>query len=765
MDSSETSASLDRPGDLGTSPASIVKRWILELKLADKREEDWRKKAEKVWNRYRQKDAKKNSFNILWANTETLRPAVYNTNPKPDVRRRYKDADPIGKVVSEVLGRGLEYAIDTGNLDQVLRSCVLDMLLPGRAVAWVRYVPSLAQVGADETTHVEANETHDAGGEALEGDTEELEWEQVALEHVQWDDYRQGVGKTDNEVCWKARKHKLTRTALEEKFGEIGSKVPLDTADDEDVQREQDKTIADAFKTADVWEIWHKDDAEVLFIAPSYKEAPLLTLPDPLNLQGFFPTPKPLMAIEDSSSTVPVPLYELYREQAEELDRVSERVNTLVKGLKFRGIYDSTLSELSELMRGQDNDLIPAANVTALIERGGLEKAIWFMPIEQAAMVLKELYVQREQTKAVIYEITGISDILRGSTNASETATAQQIKSQWGSNRLKRMQSDVARFARDLIRIMAEIMGERFQPETLQTMTGIQLPTDEQKAMAIQQGQQLPLPTWSEVMQVLRDDKQRTFKVDVETDSTVAASIETDMAGLKDILAGITQLVQGLGPAVQIGALPVEALKEIILTVVRRSKMGNAVEDALDKIKQPEPQQADQGAAQAAAQAAQAEQMRAQIESQKMQMDAQKSQVQQQLDAQKLQVQAELEQYKAQQQAQIEANRLEFDRWKAQLEAEAKIAVAEIQAKTQIKSQSMSLNAESLTEVSETGEKAPASGLVSLIDAVNENMARMLEAQQMGNAELTARQEAMIQHLTKPKQVVRGPDGRVVGIQ
>ena len=81
MDYEGSTATLERPDDLEKDAPGVVKRWLLELKLADKREAEWRKKSARVWDRYRQKDAKKHSFNILWANTETLRPAVYNSLP------------------------------------------------------------------------------------------------------------------------------------------------------------------------------------------------------------------------------------------------------------------------------------------------------------------------------------------------------------------------------------------------------------------------------------------------------------------------------------------------------------------------------------------------------------------------------------------------------------------------------------------------------------------------------------------------------------
>lgn len=774
------SATLERASDLEKDPKGVVKRWLLELKLADKREKDWRQKSEKVWNRYRQKDAKRNSFNILWANTETLRPAVYNSLPQPDVRRRYKDADPMGKAVAEVLKRSLEYGLDTTDFDSVIKSTVLDLLLPGRGVARVRYVPSFTQVGVTADTHEQEVEPHD--GENLEGDSEELSWEQATIEHVQWDDFRISAGKEWPEVTWVAFRHRLTRDELVEQFGEIGEQVNLDNTDDEDIKNEKDEKVADSFKTAEVWEIWCKDKREVLFVAQGYKESPLQVIDDPLNLQGFWPIPRPLYAVEDSGSLIPVPLYELYKEQAEELDRVSGRINTIIKGLKLRGIFDATLSELSELMRGEDNDLIPAANVTALLERGGLEKAIWMWPIDTAAMVLKELYVQREQTKGVIYELTGISDILRGSTNANETATAQQIKNQWGSNRLKRLQSEVSRFIRDLMRIQGEIIAEKFQPETFAGMTGLKFPTGQEKQaqmmqyqqqamMAQQQGQQPPQqpnlpPSWDEIIAVMRDDAQRTFKVDIETDSTIAASLETDMKALQEVLGGVTQLVQGLGPAVQMGALPVEALKEIILAVTRRAKLGNAVEDALDGIKAPPPPQQEQD------NSAQIEQMRQQAEAQKLQAEqahsAQIEQGKQQLEAAKLQHSAQLEQMKAEHQSQQEAMRLEFDRWKAQLDAETKIAVAQIQAETSLQTSQMSSETTLKTsamsasndaeEVGEDGSRKPTNALSQLVEAVNTNFTQLLQAQ-------TDSHKEMMQTLSRPRTVVRGPDGRVQGVQ
>jgi hypothetical protein len=137
----------ESPADFGKGPQAEVRRWLMELSLAEKRDKDWRDLGKKIWDIYRGKGRRKNSFNILWSNTETLAPAIFNSAPQPNVRRRFKDADPVGKVVSTVLERCLEFQTDTEQFMSNMGLDVLDMLLPGRGVSRIRYVPSLVQVG------------------------------------------------------------------------------------------------------------------------------------------------------------------------------------------------------------------------------------------------------------------------------------------------------------------------------------------------------------------------------------------------------------------------------------------------------------------------------------------------------------------------------------------------------------------------------------------------------------------------------------------
>lgn len=683
-------SSLEKPSDIGKTPEAIARRWKLELKLADKRESKWREEAKKIYDIYTPLNPTANSFNIFWTNTETLQQSVYNSLPQPDVRRRYQDEDELGKQVGEVLTRALEYAQDTYDFDDILKDDVLCMLIAGRGLSRVRYIPEIQSHPGNKPEQPD----YDENAEEAEP-YEDIGGEQVCCENVQWEDFRILCNaKNWNQVTAMAFRHSFTREDCIEKFGEeIGNAIPLNTATDEDVQKSSE--TADLFKTAEIWEIWNKDDREVIFICQGYP-TPCKTQDDPMELRDFWPVPRPLYAIKNNQSLVPAALYTQYEQQAKELNRISMRINKLIDALRVRGIYDSTLNELSSLMKAADNELIPAQQAAALIERGGLDKAIWMMPIDMAANVLKVLYEQRDATKQVIYEITGISDIMRSASDPNETFGAQKIKTQWGTQRLQRLQKEVQRYIRDLIRLKAEIISSKFQMQTLEQMTLVKMPHQaevdmqmqqmqmqyQQQAMQAQQsGQPAPPPpqippppiTWEAVMQEMKNDSTRAYRVDIETDSTLSATQDSDMAALKEVLTACSQLLQGFGPAVQQGAMSIDILKEMMLVVVRRAKMGTAIEDAIEKMKQPPPP-ADPNAGKVQAQQ--------QIEQAKLQAGAQQNQQELQFEQQKAQLEAQVQAHAQQVQAQqvAQQNQLEAQRMQMEQQNEAALEQMRIQS-------------------------------------------------------------------------------------
>lgn len=792
--------------------------WWKELQLAEKRERPWRDKAEKVVKRYRGEEKKKNRFNVLWSNTETLRPAIYNSRPNPDVRRRFRDTDPVGKAVSELLERSLMVMVDYECTDQTFKNDVLDSLLVGRGVSRIRYIPSLRQVGEEAKPPGEVSQPSggtDTNGDDIAGqsgeDQEEVEYEQVIPEHVSWKDIRFGYARTWEEVPHLFFRHKLTRPDSEAKFGATvlkPVKFAVPTLDDQSKPGEE---VNETEKVAEFWEVWDKSGKQVFFLQEECEE--LLFPTDnpggspPLKMAGFFPIPEPLRMIENTDSFEAIIPFTLYEEQANELDDISGRINRIVKAMRLRGVYDAKLTELSGLMSTDDNELTPVQSAQLWVDGGGLDKAISWFPIEKAAAILESLYEARDRQKAIIDELTGISDIVRGATDPDETRGAQELKQNNYSVRLSRMQKEVQRYCKDLLRLASEVMAEKFAPQTFTQMTELQFPTQQQKQLAQMDAQMHPpppgqpppppnpmlqMPSWEEIQAVMQSDGMRRFKVDVETDSTIAATLNSDMAGMAEVLKSIGELLQLVGPLVSNGSLPIDAAKELVMSVVRRAKMGMAVEDAFDKMKPPAPPpppeavqvaqikaqtdkegiaakaQADIAKAQGE-QAAQAQSRQAELsmEAQKAQMDAQ---IELQKDATEKQHELALKEREHQLELQKLAMQLENDRLISDADNQTKVIVAEIAAGAAMAKQASQQNADAQSQDKEIG--AAADSQDKEIDANADAQAKDIQAQQAPVAadyqkpesEFIPVMKELIEHLKKPKRVMR-ENGQIVGLQ
>lgn len=582
---SDSEASLETKDDIKGN-AEFVRLWLEAIELAGKEEKTWRDRGEQATKIYRSQsaaaDKRDRTFNILFANVDTTVPSIYNSVPVPDVRRRYDDEDKIGKQVSDILERAISYSVDTYDFDAMMKDCAKDIELPGRAVARVRYLPYF-----DEQGNV-ANE-------------------EVQCEHVQWKDFRRGPAKAWPDVPWIAFRHFLTRDDLRKLNPKIADSVNLDAQVEGFQDKGDGRPEPELFKRATAWEIWDKESGEVIFIAESHKNEPLVREKDPLELTGFFPIPRPVYAIKTSDSLVPVTPYDTYRDQAEELERVSRRIMALVDALKAKGVYDGRMTEMQSLIGADDNELIGIESAANYLDGAGLEKAIAWWPIETIARVLKELYVQREQIKQTIYEITGLSDILRGQSDPNETLGAQELKKQTGSLRIQAKQADIQRFARDIFRLKAEIIATKFSWETISMMTGINFPSEQDKQaaqmkaqqvqqQAAQTGQPIPLemqaefeklmaqPSREEVQKVLKDDTTRGYRIDVESDSTIRADMTRNQNNMNMFLQGTAQYAAAMGPIVQLDPSLMPTVIEVYSAFARTYKLGKQAEDALDKL-------------------------------------------------------------------------------------------------------------------------------------------------------------------------------------
>ena len=680
------------------TPSAEVSDWLDRIDYALEKEKDWRKDGEQVFKIYRSESkgsSKKDRFNILWTNTEIKRQSLINATPIPDIRRRFNDPDPVGGEACEVLKRGISYTLDCQDGLNKLFLCANDMLLPGRGVIRVRYKGYMNE-SDDVNEHVDSDQ---------ETTVPEVSYEEAQLEHVQWDKFIHSTGDEWADIekdGWVGFIHDITKEEAKERWPEKYSSLSYDS-NEKDAKKEENAE----YKTTTVYEIWDKDEKKVYWIGKDYKDDFLDIIDDPMELKGFFPVPRPAYAIEDSTSLVPIIEYSQYEVLAKELEDLTNRIGKLINACRARGAYDARISEMEKLFSADDNEFIPLQNAVAVMETGGLEKNIYFMPLEIIINAITVLNNQRIAVKQQIEEITGMSDIIRGTTNPNETATAQRIKVNFASARLDRQKQTFQVFARDLIRIIADVISQ-FSRDTISVMTGLTYQTEQEKQMMqaqlqmiqqqmqpqmpgmppqqpnpqmAQQAQQLQAelqkPSWEQVSAILKSDMTREYKIDIETDSTIAADKQAMQETLSTFMQAIAQFTTMAANGEQAGVLTQAAAKEMMKEFVRGFGLSKNIEEALDK---QDPPKQDPEAAKMQAEM-QMQQQQHQMDMQAQQQKAQSEQQKMQLELQVKQQEAQIEIQKMQMELQIEKEKLAMQREQMQMDQQANVLKMAMDAK------------------------------------------------------------------------------------
>ena len=732
-----------------------VELYLNTVTQYDKEFAKWSGRTDKILRRYRderQVNSMQSRYNMLWANVSTLKAATFSRMPKADVSRRFKDNDPVGRVASMILERAMDFEITHyGDLKHCLESSVFDRFLGGRGSAWVRYEP---KIESQDYGVSEQNEESEESAEYLDS-------EAAPVDYVHWKDFGHEPARTWDEVNRVWRKVYMTRKALVDRFGEeLGNKVPLDSSPDDQKYKDSDGIG----KKGLVIELWDRETKKVLWISKSLNQI-LDERDDPLQLEEFFPCPKPLYATITNETLVPIPDFTLYQDQANALDVLSTRISGLIDALKVRGVYDASEPTLQRLFtEGENNTLIPVKNWPAFSEKQGLRGAIDIVDITPIAMALKNAYEAMAQLKQEIYDITGISDIIRGQSNVIETATSAQIKSQFASLRLKEYQDGVAFYASNILKLKAQIICGQFQPETLVKIGGVsQLSPDDQALVP-------------QAIAMLKDNPMRTFRIEVATDSMLYQDEQREKEDRVAFLGAVGQFLERATQASQ--GMPPEAtplLMDLLKFGVTGYRVGRVLEGEFDNVadaikeqakqpKQPK-QDPEMMKIQMEAQSRQAElQNETQMRQQEIQLETQKQEAQAQNDMRERQHKAELDQA-------LEKQRLEFDAWKSKLENETKIFVAELEAKTKLKQQYMQANplADPLVDIDMNGNLHLTDEIQGVLSAVNQNVTELINANYTHNQELAAKQEmahqALVEHMTRPKTVIRDANGKIIGVK
>ena len=459
-----------RHDDLEFDPAlepKSAKAWINLLEESEAAFDDWNDHCDNIDKRFANLErltnkARAREFQMFWANTEVIKPSIYAKPPVPVVVPKFKDRRPVYQAASELIERCCVVSFDLAHINELMLQVRDDVVLYGRGVPWCRY------------------EKKGKGYYA---------YEKVCIDHKGRRDFLHSLSRCWYEVEWVAAASYLTRAQARDRFKKYSGYAYQDA--EYKVDRDP-KEIGgtDNRERAKFWEIWHKGEQRVVWVAKGFED--ILDEDEPhLELQEFFPCPCPAYGTLQPGSLIPVPEVLQYEDQLDEINELTGRIHALSAALTVKGFYPGGGGEIAEAIETAVKlntpgvVMVPISNWAAF---GGSKETIIWMPVEVIAAVVTQLIAARKQTIDDIYQITGLADIMRGSTDARETLGAQELKTQFGSTRIKDKQQALVRLARDLVVISSDIMTDVFAPKTLIEMSQTQLPTE---AMQQQQVQQL----------------------------------------------------------------------------------------------------------------------------------------------------------------------------------------------------------------------------------------------------------------------------------
>lgn len=608
-----------QPEDYEDNPVGAALRWADEIRAANKALETSRNQGDEAVKAYLDErdtnEAGKKHWALFHSNTEQLKALLYGNTPKANVNRRFADAEDdaarvAGEMAERILHSDIEKRGDTAA--DAFGDALEDRLLPGVGTVRVRYTMQEEEV--PETPAVLDEATGQEMAPAVPATTRIVS-EDAPTDYVYWKDFLWSPARVWAEVTWVGFGADLGKRAFVARFGEdLWKLVPKkSTAKEED----KDK---DPWSRVRVWELWHKDEGKVYWYVEGFERI-LDVKDDPLGLDGFFPCPKPMFANTTTGKLVPKPDYMMAKDLYTEINAVTVRINRLQDVIKAVGVYDKTSDEVKRLLdEAIQNELLPAENWGAFLEKGGIQGAIQMFPLDTYVNAMSVLRDYRRELVDALFQVTGQSDIMRGqATQAGASATEQAVKARFGSVRVQRRQDEFARFVSDAQALKLEIVSKHFQPQTILERSNAAYAFKDEAPEVVQQA-----------VQLLKSD-YHCYRVEVKPESVSL----TDFAALKqertEVMGALSTFFQGIAPIAQSmpGSMPflLKMLQQTIAGLRGSSGMEGVIDAAIDQVEKqqaqaaanPQPQQQDPKL-EVARMKMQGDQMKAQADIQKEQL-------------------------------------------------------------------------------------------------------------------------------------------------
>lgn len=620
MDNLETeyADTLEVKGDTKSSA-----RVLAAIKKAERALNDWQGLCDRIDDIYSKRECYSEDwidpdYDLFWSSMEIMKPAVYAYPPEPVVSPQFKDRRRLPNLTADLLQRAAKSAFARTNLDEAMQCTRDDLIFYNRGQLWLTY------------------ETDEKGG-----------GQRVCIEHIDRKDFLHPPARKWCDLPWVARRAWMTKTEMRKRFQRASNNAYMDASPQGPAQNDADGG-ADHSRKIGVWEVWHKADNRVYWVAEGVSV--MLDEGEPhLKLRGFFPCPRPAFGTLRPRTLVPVPDYVRYAGHFKKINSLTARIYALLDQIRMKGLIPAG-GEIGDAVEAalKDNDNasllipVPAASLMA----GSANGFVQWLPLADIATAIQGLIEARRELFSDYDRLSGISDIMRGETEAQETYGAQKLKSQYGSVRVRQKIDELQRIARDVTEIAAEIMAENFSKDTLLEMSQMEIPTKgeieksikkiedaaakEMKALGekaqsaaqqaresgqqvdpaqaqqqLQQAQQQivakygpPLKAASDqvpiedVMELLRDQKARNFTFEIATDSTILTDEMQEKQSRNEFFTVFSGAVQGMMGIAAMGEAGAKLAGEVLKFVLQPYRVARDLDGVIDEFIDAAPQMA-----------------------------------------------------------------------------------------------------------------------------------------------------------------------------
>lgn len=589
-------------------------------------------------------------MDLFWSSTEVLKPAIYARTPQPAVAPMFNDGDKLKLTTAELLERAAVSTFKRSNIDEVMQHIRDDLILTGRGVPWMRY--------------------------------EDDDGKRVCVEHLDRGDFCHDVARKWSQVGWVAGGFWMTREEIKERFTRL-TENQLDEIKYLEKRDREDRDEKAMTAKARVWEVWHRANNRVYWVTDGVD----VYLDDDtphLKLNDFFPCPRPAYGTLRRRSLIPVPDFERYAGMFAKINTLTARIYLLLDRVRMTGIIPGggdVASAVSKMMQSDDDYMLIEVPGAAVMENAA---AVVWLPLDMLANTITGLIEARRQLIEDFYQLSGISDIMRGATESEETLGAQQLKAQYGSVRVRCKIDELQRVAADMVKIASEIIAEKFDGDTLLAMAQMELPTrkdiderikeiedaaekelkalgdqamqmaqqaqasgqqvdpEQAKQMAEQAQQQVigkyaqmleeaqNLVPIDDVVDMLRDDRARSFAFEIETDSTILTDELAEKQSRNEFVGAFNAATQGMMSLAGMGPQGAKLAGEMLKFSLAPYRAGRQMSAAIDEFVEAAPSllaaQQGEGDQEGVAALAEAEKMKAQAAMERVNAQREKDQ-------------------------------------------------------------------------------------------------------------------------------------------